>query len=104
MMALLFPAPLRLEEPITLTYQQKPLLEAVADALANAPDFTAETVEKALSAALSDHGARLKDIAHVVRLITTGRKVGPGLFELLALVGRDLVLSRLQRLLKEGRA
>lgn len=104
MMALLFPAPLRLEEPITLTQQQKPLLEAVADALAKAPDFTAQAVEKALYAGLNDCGAKLKDIAHVVRLITTGRKVGPGLFELLALVGRDLVLSRLRRLIEEGRA
>ncbi len=104
MMALLFPAPLPLEEPITLTDQQKPLLDAVIDTLAEVPDFTAEAVEKAIYAGLSDCGAKLKDIAHVVRLITTGRKVGPGLFELLALVGRELVLSRLRRLIEEGRA
>ena len=104
MMALLFPAPLRLEEPITLTDQQKPLLEAVIAALAEVPDFSAQAVQEALYNGLSERGAKLRDIAHVVRLITTGRKVGPGLFELLALVGRDFVLSRLQQLIDEGGA
>jgi glutamyl-tRNA synthetase len=36
-------------------------------------------------------------LIHAARLATTGRMVSPGLFEMLALLGRDRVLARLDR-------
>lgn len=100
MMALLFPVSLTLEEPVTLSDQQRTLVKAVAEALLGVTEFTPEAVEGCLKSTLSERGAKLKDIAHVIRLVVTGRKVGPGLYGMIALVGRELVVARLQDSLK----
>lgn len=100
MMSLLFPIPLTIEESVTLSKKQKPLIQAVLDALARVPEFTPEVLEECLSNALSERGAKLKEIAPAIRMVVTGRRVGPGLFELLSLVGRELIVARLRDLLK----
>jgi glutamyl-tRNA synthetase len=100
MMSLLFPTSLTIEEPVTLSRRQKPLVQAVLDALARVPEFTPEAIEECLSNALSERGAKLKEIAPAIRMVVTGRRVGPGLFELLSLVGRELTVARLRGLLK----
>lgn len=42
-------------------------------------------------------GAKLGDLAQPVRALVTGRNASPGLFEVLAILGRDTVLERLRR-------
>ena len=49
-----------------------------------------------MRAALEAQGAKLKDVALASRLAVTGRKAGPGLFDSLASIGRDLVIQRLR--------
>jgi glutamyl-tRNA synthetase len=43
---------------------------------------------------------KLKDIVHPLRVAVTGKSVGFGLFDTLAILGRDRCLSRLDRAVK----
>ncbi len=59
-------------------------------------DYTATGLEAALDAHPSVARAGRAPFIHAVRLAVTGRTVGPGLFELVSLVGRERVERRLQ--------
>jgi len=61
------------------------------------PDFTVEGVEKAVREAGEEMGLSGGQVIHPVRMAVTGRTVGPGLFETMAVLGRDRVLLRLKR-------
>jgi glutamyl-tRNA synthetase len=45
----------------------------------------------------------LGDIVHAVRVAVTGTAAGPGLFDCLALIGKDLCLRRIDRALAKAR-
>ncbi len=97
---IVFPVPLDREEEIELTDRQRELIAALIDVFSALPDFTSEAVEHAMREALAAHGAKLKEVGHACRMAVTGRKVGPGLFETIALVGRDITVARLRAVLK----
>jgi glutamyl-tRNA synthetase len=44
-------------------------------------------------------GIKAGALIHATRIAMTGRMVSPGLFEMLALLGRDTVTTRLDRLI-----
>jgi glutamyl-tRNA synthetase len=73
-------------------------LGAALEAFAAVPAFTAEALEGALDAhpAVAEAGGRAAFI-HAVRLAVSGGTVGPGLFEMLALLGPERVERRLRR-------
>jgi glutamyl/glutaminyl-tRNA synthetase len=73
------------------------LLRDVADAFAALPDFTAESAEAALRAMGEARGSGLGALVHPVRVAVSGMGEGPGLFEMLALLGRDRVIARLRK-------
>jgi len=95
-MELLFPVPLAPVDKILVTEAQAPLMLAVADALESTEPFDPEVIERDVRTALEKQGAKLKDVALASRLAVTGRKAGPGLFDVLASIGRDLVVQRLR--------
>ncbi len=99
---IVFPVPLDREEEIELTDRQRELIAALIDAFSALPDFTPDAVEHAMRAALAAHGAKLKEVGHACRMAITGRKVGPGLFETIALVGQDITIARLRAVLSGG--
>lgn len=101
-MELLFPVPLMPVDEISVTEAQAPLMLSVADALESAEPFDPENIERDVRAALETQGAKLKDVALAGRLAVTGRKAGPGLFDILASIGRDLVVQRLRDAAKEA--
>jgi len=98
-MTILFPVRLAHEKEIRLAEGERELITAVVDTLAGLALFTPDAVESALREALAKYGAKLKDVAKNIRMATTGRGVGPGLFDLLSVVGRDLVIARLKSLI-----
>ena len=65
--------------------------------LANAPVFEAKALEAHVTAWLSGLGLELKDVAQAARVAVTGRAASPGLFEVIAVLGKDVVLARLDR-------
>jgi len=59
--------------------------------------WTAEALEGALRARAEAGDEQASDYIHPVRVAVTGVAGGPGLFDLLEILGRDRVLARLAR-------
>ncbi len=95
-MELLFPVPLAPVDEVEVSATQAPLMLSVAEALTTADPFDPEHVEQAVRQSLEAQGAKLKDVALACRLAVTGRRAGPGLFEILSVIGRDPVVARLR--------
>jgi glutamyl-tRNA synthetase len=60
------------------------------------PAFDAGSLEASLRAVADRRGVKAGSLIHATRVAVTGTAVSPGLFEVLALVGRDRVHARLQ--------
>lgn len=73
------------------------LLRLYADGLESAPAFDAATAEATLRALGEDEGVGAGPLIHPARLAVTGVTVGAGLFETMAVVGRESCLRRLRR-------
>ncbi len=98
MMLILFPVPIASEAELAIDERQRELIAAVRDAFATADAFSHDDVEALLRQTLSAKGAKLKDVAAAIRTAATGRTVGPGLFDILSVIGNDLVVERLRAL------
>jgi glutamyl-tRNA synthetase len=72
--------------------------EALADArdaLAGTEPFDVEHVEAALRGVVERRGAKPKDVFQPVRVAIAGTTVSPGIFESVAILGRDETLRRI---------
>ena len=58
--------------------------------------FDAASLEQTLRQLAESRGIKAGALIHATRIAVTGRMVSPGLFEMLVLLGRERVLSRLQ--------
>lgn len=74
-------------------------IRTLADKLYKIDNFNKETIEKEFRAAAESLGLKTKDLVHPVRVALTGKKVGPGLFETMEVLGKDKVIARLGRLI-----
>jgi glutamyl/glutaminyl-tRNA synthetase len=80
-------------------------LATVRSALADVPaPWSTETVEPALRAAVEGSGMKAKQVFQPLRVALTGTTVSPGIFETVALVGRDAALARIDAALDLRRA
>jgi glutamyl-tRNA synthetase len=77
------------------TSANKPLLEAVRNALKAMESFDLANVESALRQTASDKDVKLGALIHPTRLAVTGATSGPSLYHLLEVLGREKVLGRL---------
>jgi glutamyl-tRNA synthetase len=68
------------------------------DVLSRLPVFDEAAVETALRATADACGVGAGTLIHATRVAVTGKAVSPGLFEVLAVLGRDETLARLERL------
>ncbi|HUV31111.1 MAG TPA: glutamate--tRNA ligase [Acidobacteriota bacterium] len=73
------------------------LLSDLADCLEALPEFTVESTEQAVGATAEEKGIKRARLIHAVRLAVSGTPAGPGLFEMLASLGRPVVLERLRK-------
>lgn len=78
------------------------LAELRADLAAALPEsrFDAASLEERCKAFVESRGLGLGAIVHAVRVAVSGKAVGFGLFDLLAILGRERVLARLDRALE----
>jgi glutamyl-tRNA synthetase len=67
--------------------------------LAALEPFTAESTDAALHALAERMGRGMGDLVHPLRVAVSGTGVGPGLFEMLAVMGKDRSVARIQRTL-----
>ena len=68
----------------------------VAEAVETLTEPSPEEFERAVREALERLGLPLKNVALPIRVVVSGSRVGPGLFEVLAMAGPKLVAQRLR--------
>jgi glutamyl-tRNA synthetase len=78
-------------------------LRSARDALAAAEPFTAAEVEAALRGVVERSGAKPGQVFQPVRVAIAGGTVSPGIFESVALLGRERTLQRIDRALERAR-
>ena len=67
------------------------------DRLSRLSTFETAQVEESTRALVTEEQLSSKDLIHPVRVALTGREVSPPLFETMSILGREKVLSRLER-------
>jgi len=80
------------------------LLASYRDWLAARNAFDARALEEDTKKLMEERGLGLGDIVHSVRIAITGVPVGPGLFDTLAVLGKQTCLKRIDRALAKARA
>lgn len=75
------------------------LLGRLVPALEGLADFRVEDIEERVRTVGDEMGLSGGTVIHPIRVAVTGRMVGPGLFETMAVLGKDRILGRLRRTL-----
>jgi glutamyl-tRNA synthetase len=78
-------------------------LAAARAALERTDPFTREGVETALRAVVAERGVKPGKVFQPVRVAIAGTTVSPGIFESVALLGRDQTLERIDRAITRAR-
>jgi glutamyl-tRNA synthetase len=79
-------------------------LAAARAALADAEPFDQQHVETALRGVVEERGVKPREVFQPLRVALSGSTVSPGIFETVALLGRDETLRRVDRALAEATA
>ena len=72
-------------------------LTALSEAFATVTDWTHASLETTLKAAATALGIKTGELVHPARVALSGRSVGPGLYEMIEVLGKDRTLTRLER-------
>ena len=75
------------------------LLRKLRQQLETAPAFDVAALEKVMQDFVQAEGIKLGDVIHAVRVAVTGKGVGFGLYETLAILGKASVLARIDKAL-----
>jgi glutamyl-tRNA synthetase len=87
-----------------LTPDTAPKLAALAELLAPMGSWDETAIESTVNEWLASRHLTIKDVAQPARVAITGKTVSPGLFEMLAVLGKDESLRRLRRGVELGSA
>jgi glutamyl-tRNA synthetase len=79
--------------------QSKELLTRFRSVLATTSPFEVAPLEEALKAFIAEQGVKIGDIVHTLRVAVTGKSVGPGVYDCLAILGQGACLARIDRAL-----
>jgi glutamyl-tRNA synthetase len=77
-------------------------LARAREALARTEPFDPEHVEEALRSVVEETGAKPKEVFQPVRVAISGSTVSPGIFESVAVLGRDETLARIDAALRRA--
>ena len=80
-----------------LTAENKRIMQAVRAALATQTDFRADPLGETIKKVTAELALKAGAVVHPTRLACTGRTVGPSLYHLMEVLGKDGVLSRIKR-------
>jgi glutamyl-tRNA synthetase len=78
------------------------LLRGARDVLAETESFSADSLERVVHEFVAARGAGIGQIIHALRLAVTGKAIGFGMFETLAILGRERSLARIDRALSRA--
>jgi len=79
-----------------LTPETRGLIAQLRLALAQVKEWSAATTEAAMRAFAEQNNLKLGSVAQPLRVALTGKTTSPGIFDVLAVLGRDECLARLQ--------
>ena len=79
-----------------LTPAVRPVLEALDRRLCALADWSHDAIEAEFRALAAESGLKAGQVIQPVRVALTGGKVSPGMFDVVALLGRDLTIRRLR--------
>jgi glutamyl-tRNA synthetase len=82
------------------TAENKTRVQAVRDAFSALEKFDAADIETTLKSTAAKLGVKAGAIVHPTRLAVTGSNVGPSLYHLLEVLGKEKVLARIDRALR----
>jgi glutamyl-tRNA synthetase len=78
-----------------LTPEARGLLASAHERLAALADWDAASIEAAIREVAEGNGVKLGNLAQPLRVALTGSTTSPGIFDVLALLGRDESLARI---------
>jgi glutamyl-tRNA synthetase len=81
------------------TAENKPRLAKLRDALANLQPFEHDSVGATLGAVAKEFGVKTGVLVHPTRLAICGKPAGPSLYHLIAILGKEKILKRLDKAL-----
>jgi glutamyl-tRNA synthetase len=90
------PLPLNDKAKALLGGDAPALLQALADALAALPDWTAAEIEQAARTLAEARAVKLGAVAQPFRAALSGSNVSPPIFEIAEILGREAVLARIK--------
>ncbi|MBF0153848.1 MAG: glutamate--tRNA ligase [Magnetococcales bacterium] len=93
-----FQAPQAYDEKAVQKHLQKPILgpfTALVASLTTLAEWQAMSIEAIFKQCIADHGLKMGQLAQPVRVAITGSDVSPSVFDILALLGRENTLARL---------
>ena len=90
--------PLEIDEKAAaiLDADARSILSKAADALASVSDWTAQETEAAVRTVAEAAGLKLGKVAQPLRAALTGKSTSPGVFDVLAVLGREESLARIR--------
>jgi glutamyl-tRNA synthetase len=74
-----------------------PLLERVAQIVEQTEPFTEAELEARVARWMEDSGVSMKEFAQAARVALTGRSAAPGLYEIMAVLGKEVSVARLRK-------
>ncbi|NQV29840.1 MAG: glutamate--tRNA ligase [Candidatus Marinimicrobia bacterium] len=81
-------------------HAQRDLLVKYRSALQGVADFSAGSIEEHMHAFINQENVGMGMLVHAVRVSLTGKGIGFGLFEIMAILGKGSCLNRIQNALK----
>ena len=75
-------------------------IQTLNEKLAALSDFSEPAIDEAFSATLSEHQLPMGKLAQPVRVALTGGTVSPGIHEVIAVLGKDRTIRRLEKALQ----
>src|SRR5205085_3349627 len=76
-------------------------LKALRDEFAKIDKWNLETLESNLKNLAQKIGCKTGDLVHPARVAASGRSVGPSLYHMLEVMGKDRVLKRFDRMIAQ---
>lgn len=76
------------------------MLESEGRGFLEIDDWHHDTVERVVRGVIASLGVKPAEVIHPTRVAVSGRTTGPGLFELIAVLGRERILARIRKTLE----
>lgn len=84
-----------------LTAENRRIMEAVRNALKQHQDYSVDALNALVKRVAGELGVKIGLVVHPLRLACTGRTVGPSLYHLMEVLGRERVQARIERFIAQ---